>query len=405
MKDIVEILGEFINSKESEIEKWFLDMSKKDLPCFYNSVDLRYSGFKLAPIDTNIFPAGFNNLRESEIDFAAEKAAFFLNENFHSAKKIMILPEAHDRNLPYIDNLLMLQKILSKVCEKLIFASPNADLSEDFQQMQGSKGESIILHKIINKNSQIQTINGDVPDLIISNNDFTAGLMDVFHNINQQIIPSSELGWHKRTKTNHFDTYSHVVRSFLNDFKELEIDPLRISTIYHNCGSVNFKERKGLDCVATGVQKVLHLIQEQNEKFNIQEKPYVFIKSDKGTYGMGIMTASSAEEVYEINKKTRNKMNIIKQNVQNNKIIIQEGISTLNLIDGKVAEPMIYLIGGRPVSAFYRINEKKNASSNLNSSGMYFDNVNLCDRIKEKDVFFRSCSLVAKLAALAASRE
>src|SRR5215212_8886673 len=32
-----------------------------DVP-FYASVDLRNSGFKLAPVDTNLFPGGFNNL-------------------------------------------------------------------------------------------------------------------------------------------------------------------------------------------------------------------------------------------------------------------------------------------------------------------------------------------------------
>lgn len=44
------------------IETWFREQWLKITPPFYTSVDLRNSGFKLAPVDTNLFPAGFNNL-------------------------------------------------------------------------------------------------------------------------------------------------------------------------------------------------------------------------------------------------------------------------------------------------------------------------------------------------------
>ncbi|HEX7402669.1 MAG TPA: glutamate--cysteine ligase, partial [Usitatibacter sp.] len=51
------VLGE-----RPEIERWFrTQWLEHDVP-FYASVDLRNSGFKLAPVDTNLFPGGFNNL-------------------------------------------------------------------------------------------------------------------------------------------------------------------------------------------------------------------------------------------------------------------------------------------------------------------------------------------------------
>ena len=49
--------------KESvAIEHWFRGKWQEHTPPFYCSVDLRNSGFKLAPVDTNLFPGGFNNL-------------------------------------------------------------------------------------------------------------------------------------------------------------------------------------------------------------------------------------------------------------------------------------------------------------------------------------------------------
>ena len=44
------------------IERWFRLEWQEHTPPFYCSVDLRNAGFKLAPVDTNLFPGGFNNL-------------------------------------------------------------------------------------------------------------------------------------------------------------------------------------------------------------------------------------------------------------------------------------------------------------------------------------------------------
>src|SRR6516164_6801865 len=48
--------------RAADIETWFRREWLKTAPPFYGSVDLRNAGFKLAPVDTNLFPAGFNNL-------------------------------------------------------------------------------------------------------------------------------------------------------------------------------------------------------------------------------------------------------------------------------------------------------------------------------------------------------
>ena len=44
------------------IERWFRLEWMEHTPPFYSSVDVRNAGFKLAPVDTNLFPGGFNNL-------------------------------------------------------------------------------------------------------------------------------------------------------------------------------------------------------------------------------------------------------------------------------------------------------------------------------------------------------
>ena len=48
-----------------QIEHWFRTQWLEYAAPFYASVDLRNAGFKLAPVDTNLFPGGFNNFHNS----------------------------------------------------------------------------------------------------------------------------------------------------------------------------------------------------------------------------------------------------------------------------------------------------------------------------------------------------
>ena len=55
-------INEIVLLNEERITSWF---NKKELEVnipFYTSVDLRVSENKIAAVDTNIFPGGFNNL-------------------------------------------------------------------------------------------------------------------------------------------------------------------------------------------------------------------------------------------------------------------------------------------------------------------------------------------------------
>src|SRR6266567_4538897 len=55
-------LERVVLDRRPEIERWFRTQWLEHEVPFYTSVDLRNSGFKLAPVDTNLFPGGFNNL-------------------------------------------------------------------------------------------------------------------------------------------------------------------------------------------------------------------------------------------------------------------------------------------------------------------------------------------------------
>ncbi len=367
--NILTKLVNIISEKESQIEQWY--NSKLKNRCFYSSVDIRCSGNKIAPIDTNLFPAGFNNLNSDDIIHASK-----LIKNLFP-KAILLIGENHTRNLHYQQSLKSIQNIFHEagyICE----ISNLENLQIDEQQ-------------------NIKTASGYIPDLVILNNDLSAGLDPKLTHIKQKIIPDPSNGWFNRRKFKHFAIYN----SLAQELEELfAIPKFFISTEIDLCKSVNFKSKEGLEALAEKVERMLALLKNQYQEHNIKDQPYVVVKSNYGTYGMGVMIVKSKEDILQINKKLRNQMHVTKGNVINEEVIIQEGIKTIDRIDNQTAEPLLYLMNHQQVAFLFRKHKDKNEFSNLNSVGMEIINYK-----RNTDAYTICCNFIARISTLAASLE
>jgi glutamate--cysteine ligase len=76
------------------------------------------------------------------------------------------------------------------------------------------------------------------------------------------------------------------------------------------------------------VDALLTKVRRKYKEYGINEKPFVVVKADNGTYGMGIMTVRDAKELDALNRKTKNKMAVIKDGQPVSDVIIQEGVLT-----------------------------------------------------------------------------
>ena len=95
--------------------------------------------------------------------------------------------------------------------------------------------------------------------------------------------------------------------------------------MYAVCDEVNFQEGTGIECLQSQVDALLNKIRRKYKEYGINEKPFVIVKADNGTYGMGIMTVRDAKDVAELNRRTRNKMSVVKDGQEVSRVIIQEG--------------------------------------------------------------------------------
>lgn len=407
MSAIIDHMRVMMQSNRLRMDEWFEAAHRQTPPCFYSSVDIRHSGYKLAPVDTNLFPAGFNHLSKAAIRRAVEQIGRFIEAQARPVTRALIIPENHTRNLGYLDNLIALKSLLEAANLSVEIGSLMAESGQPLD-LVGSTGAPLVQHPLRKQGNQLSTESGFVPDLIVVNNDMTSGSPQILKGVTQLVVPQTGQGWYRRRKTIHFEAYDRTVRQFADAFT---LDPWLLSAFFHKCGRIDFRERKGIDCIALGVEKVLRQIRTKYEEYGITDEPYVYVKADSGTYGMGIMTVRSGEEVTEMNKRIRNKMDVIKEGVHSTEVIIQEGVPTVDLVDNEVAEPMLYLVNGEPVGGAYRVNSERDRFGNLNASGMRFHG--MCDEeeatdsahTRVKHCNFMVFGLIAKLATLAASRE
>jgi len=149
-------------------------------------------------------------------------------------------------------------------------------------------------------------------------------------------------------------------------------------------------------------------------EYGIKDKPYVAVKADAGTYGMGVMMVHDAAEVRDLNRKQRNKMAVVKEGLAVHDVIIQEGVHTVERIEDKAAEPVVYMIDHYVIGGFYRVHGARAADENLNAPGMHFvplafeqscsmpDPHAACDAPPNR---FYAYGVVARLALAAASLE
>ncbi|WP_396433822.1 glutamate--cysteine ligase [Limnohabitans sp.] len=350
------------------IERWFRLEWMEHTPPIYTSVDIRNAGFKLAPVDTNLYPGGWNNLTPEMLPLAVQAAQAAIEKICPEAKNLLIIPENHTRNTFYLSNVVQLQRIFHMAGLNVRLGSINPEIKES-TTIELPNGESVTLEPVVRSQHRLGLKDFD-PCTILLNNDLSAGAPGILEELHEQfLLPPLHTGWSVRRKTKHFECYEEVAKRF---GKLLGIDPWLINPMFSQCGDVNFAEGTGMDCLRSNVDALLTKTKRKYKEYGINEKPFVVVKADNGTYGMGIMTVRDVSDLDALNRKTRNKMNVIKDGQTVNDVIIQEGVLTNERINDAVAEPVVYMMDRYVVGGFYRVHAERGVDENLNAPGASF---------------------------------
>ena len=391
-----------------DIERWLRTQWQEHEVPFYASVDLRNAGFKLAPVDTNLFPGGFNNLNPAFMPLCVQAIQTAVERVCAEARGVLLVPENHTRNQFYLANVATLEGILRQAGMNVRIGSLNPEIAGP-TVITLEDGRALRFEPIVRKGRRVGTEDFD-PCMVLLNNDLSAGAPAVLRNIDQPVAPPLASGWYNRRKSHHFDVYRRVAQQFA---ALIDIDPWLVDPYFASCGEINFQERSGEECLASNVGALLERIAAKYREYGITEKPFVIVKADAGTYGMGIMTVRDATDVVGLNRKQRNKMAVVKEGLEVSSVIIQEGVPTFESIDDAIAEPVVYMIDRFVVGGFYRVHTARGKDENLNAPGAQFVPLafeapcipDLAGPAGCAPNRFYAYGVVARLAQLAASME
>ena len=394
---LIEDLEKRISLKRGEIGLWVESHLERIMVPFYSSVDLRFSEHKIAPIDTNVFPAGFNNLSRGFRERAGELFRESLSSRYPSAGKILLVAELNTKNAWYWENVSVIRSILEYAGYEVRVGVANEEFRGERISFDAAGGEKIEAWRIFQEEG-VAKIDGFVPDMVMINNDFSERCPKTLSNLRQPVFPPVEIGWHARKKNVHFEFYNGLVSELAGI---LEIDPwtMSVETVLETGVDFDFAEDR--ERVRARAEEVFSSVGAEYSKRGIEDGTSVFVKSNSGTYGMAVTSVSDPADIAGMNSRDRKRMRVSKGGVPVRDVVVQEGVPTsLRVGDGLVGEPVVYLVEASVAGMFYRVNSTKGELENLNSRGMEFLP---CE--SSPDGISPAFELVSRVATIAAGYE
>lgn len=392
-------LNQLIEAKRQEITEW-MEKKRSEVPIpIYGSVDVRDAGWKIAVVDANHFPAGFNNVAPEDEQHLSALLKNHINRRDEKCRWVHLYPESHTRNAAYVENLKTLQRLIEQAGFRCTVGSPELADHGSLAGISGPLNLDIVSLQMVNDEESI-VVNGKQPDLILLNNDLTEGIVPGLGT--SRVSPPPVMGWHSRKKSHHYDALS----DYVSEIAELiGIEPWCLITDWFVSKDKCLDRESCRVELAAEVDDFIQQIKDKYHNLGIDREPVVFIKNDSGTYGLGILSVRSGEELLSLSNRKMRKLMYSKGGVEVENFLIQEGIPTrLETADGGPVEPVVYLVDGQAASWFYRINEKKSDIDNLNSPSASFESYTDVGHLYGENAHGWH-ALVAELSMLAMGKE
>jgi len=311
------------------------------------------------------------------------------------AANILIVAEEHTRNTWYLENVRILQEIITKAGFSAKIATffthdqSLCELGSGAVELETATGQTVKVFCFRRVLEKIKHNDADF-DLIIMNNDLSAGIPEELKEIKIPIYPSIHAGWHSRLKSEHFRHTNTLMKEFAD---KVGLDPWQFSCLYEVVGQVDVNIEADQKRLHHAAVKLFEDIQNKYREHHVEGKPFIFIKADSGTYGMGVVPIEDPAQILELNRKKRNDLLRGKDAQTITRFLLQEGVPTIHRIEENPCEVCLYQIDNNFVGGFYRYHTSKGSRENLNSpGGMTFQK--MCPHL---DKYGKDCGIAHNL--------
>ena len=336
------------------IERWFRLEWMEHTPPFYSSVDVRNAGFKLAPVDTNLFPGGWSNLTPAMLPLAVQAAMVAIEKICPEAKNLLLIPENHSNNANntfYLSSIAQLRRIFHMAGLNVRVGSIDPDIKQN-TTVELPNGETIVLEPVIRSAKRLGLKDFD-PCTILLNNELTKGLPGILEELHEQfVLPPLHASGSVRRKSTHYKSYEDVCKRF---GKLLGVDPWLINPMFLTCTDGD---------LAACVDTLLAKIKKKYKEYGITDKPFVVVKTNHSS--LADKQAGSSVMMLRQSSELKDHKDIA---VFSGELVVQEGVLTKERMNDAVAEPVVYMMDRYVIGGFYRVHADRGMDENLCSPG------------------------------------
>ena len=204
-------LEQRILDRMPDIERWLRTQWQEHTVPFYASVDLRNAGFKLAPVDTNLFPGGFNNLNPAFLPLCVQAVQAAVERICPDARGVLLVPENHTRNTFYLQNVATLASILRQAGMRVRIGSliPEITEADDDRPARRRRAHAGAdrAQRPPRRARRLRSLHGAAQQRPLGR-----ARRRSCEDIDQPIAPPLAAGWYNRKKSHHFGVFHRVAQ-------------------------------------------------------------------------------------------------------------------------------------------------------------------------------------------------
>ena len=353
------------------IERWFRLEWMEHTPPFYTSVDVRNAGFKLAPVDTNLFPRCWNNLSEDMLPLAVQAAQAAIEKICPEARNLLVVPRSGSVSTAYLANVAQLVHIFQTAGLNVRVGSIDPALKAP-RKVELPGGGQLCLEPAVRSRRRLGLKHFD-PCAILLNNDLEAGPPGILEDLYEQyLLPPLHAGGSQRRKSSHMRSYEEVAKRLA---KLLGIDPWLVTPISAPAGEATLATAAGREALATHVDAVLGKVRRKYKEYGIGEKPFVVVKPDDGSHAWAVLSLHDAREIESLaplaaaarkpDARGRGRGTGAAVGEPSPPLLVQEGVLTRERVQDAFAEPVVYMMDRYVVGGFYRVHAGRGSDESL----------------------------------------
>jgi glutamate--cysteine ligase len=302
------------------------------------------------------------------LPLAVQAAMAAIEKICPEAKNLLLIPERDTGSPFYLMNVVRLVEIFHQAGLNVRLGTLDASIKAP-TPVELPDGSTLTLEPLLRTRGRLG-LKGFDPCTVLLNNDLSAGPPGLLEDLHEQyLLPPLHAGWAVRRKTKHFAAYEELAKKFA---KLLGMDPWLINPMFAHCGEVDLENGSGAGCLTANAEALLAKIRRKYKEYGIAEKPFLIVKADAGTHGMGVMTVRDPKDLADLSRLARERIGTRRDGEQPTEFILQEGVPTYERIDEASAEPVVYMIDRYVVGGFYRVNAGRGVDENLNTPGASF---------------------------------